>query len=89
LSRIIDWHITIFQPPGDFVMYTLIIVIGVLSQGASIMPIGVTSQIVGKFKNLDECQAAAKQPHAAGSVADITIVTTWGLNWYCTYSGAN
>jgi len=53
------------------------------------MPIGVTSQIVGKFKNLDECQAAAKQPHAAGSVADITIVTTWGANWYCTYSGAN
>ena len=67
----------------------LIIVIGVLSQGASIVPVGVTSQIVGKFKNLDECKAAAKQPHAAGPVADITVVTTWGANWYCTYSGPN
>ena len=33
-------------------MYVLVIVIGVLSQGASIVPVGVTSQIVGKFKNL-------------------------------------
>ena len=39
----------------------LIIVIGVLSQGASIVPVGVTSQIVRKFKNLDECKAAAKR----------------------------
>jgi hypothetical protein len=50
LSRIIDWRIIIFRPPGDFVMYTLIIVIGVLSQGASIMPIGVTSQMLEKSK---------------------------------------
>ena len=43
-------------------MYALIIVIGMLSQGAgsAVMPVGVTSQIVGKFKNLDECKAAAK-----------------------------
>ena len=42
-------------------MYALIIVIGMLSQGAgsAVMPVGVTSQIVGKFKNLDECKAAA------------------------------
>ena len=47
-------------------MYALIIVIGMLSQGAgsAVMPVGVTSQIVGKFKNLDECKAAAGQPHA-------------------------
>ena len=70
-------------------MYVLIIVIGVLSQGASIVPVGVTSRIVGKFKNLDECNAAAKQPHAADAVADITLVTTWGATWYCTYSGPN
>ena len=43
-------------------MYMLIVVIGVLSQGASVLPVGVTSQIVGKFKNLDECKAAAKHP---------------------------
>ena len=43
-------------------MYALIIVIGMLSTGASgsaVIPVGVTSQIVGKFKNLDECKAAA------------------------------
>ena len=40
-------------------MYALIIVIEVLSQGASVIPVGVTSQIVGKFKTLDECKAAA------------------------------
>ena len=45
-------------------MYALIIVIGMLSQGAgsAVMPVGVTSQIVGKFKNLDECKTAASQP---------------------------
>ena len=40
-------------------MYALIIVIGVLSSGGTVIPVGVTSQIVGKFKNLDECKAAA------------------------------
>ena len=42
-------------------MYALIIVIGMLSPGTSgaVTPLGVTSQIVGKFKNLDECKAAA------------------------------
>jgi hypothetical protein len=70
------------------VMYALIIVIGVLSSGSSVVPIGVTSQIVGKFKNLDECKTAAGQPHAVGPVADITVVTTWGATWYCTYAGA-
>ena len=71
-------------------MYVLIIVIrGAPTGGINNVPVGVTSQIVGKFKNLDECKAAAKQPHAAGPIADITVVTTWGANWYCTYSGPN
>jgi len=70
-------------------MYVLIIVIGVLSQGASIVPVGVTSQIVGKFKNLDECKTAASQPHAGGPVSDLSLSTTWGVNWYCTYTGGN
>ena len=53
-------------------MYALIIVIGMLSQGAgsAVMPVGVTSQIVGKFKNLDECKAAASRPHAGGPISD-------------------
>ena len=70
-------------------MYALIIVIGVLSSGSSVIPVGVTSQVVGKFKNLDECKAAASQPHAGGSMPDFTFSTTWGVNWYCAYSGAN
>ena len=70
-------------------MYVLIIVIGVLSQGASIVPVGVTSQIVGKFKNLDECKAAASQPHTGGTIVDNGLSATWGVNWYCTYTGAN
>jgi hypothetical protein len=68
-------------------MYALIIVIGMLSQGAAVMPVGVTSQIVGKFKNLDERKAAANQPHAGGSIADLSLSATWGVNWYCTYVG--
>jgi hypothetical protein len=73
-------------------MYALIIVIGMLSPGTSGSagaPVGVTSQIVGKFKSLDECKAAAAQPYAGGPVAGIAVATTWGVNWYCTYAGAN
>jgi hypothetical protein len=73
-------------------MYALIIVIGMLSPPSttgSVTPLGVTSHIVGKFKTLDECKAAASQPHAGGPVADLSLSTTWGVNWYCTYTGAN
>jgi hypothetical protein len=70
-------------------MYALIIVIGMLSQGQTDIPIGVTSQLVGKFKNLDDCKTAANQPHAGGAIADLSLSTTWGVNWYCTYVGAN
>jgi hypothetical protein len=73
-------------------MYALIVVIGMLSTGTSGAvgsPIGVTSQIVGKFKTLDECKAAASQPHAGGPISDLSISANWGVNWYCTYTGAN
>ena len=45
-------------------MYALIIVIGMLSQGAgsAVMPVGVTSQVVGKFKNLGESTGIAHTP---------------------------
>ena len=40
-------------------MYALIIVIAVLSPaGGAVTPVGVTSQVLGKFKNLDQCKAA-------------------------------
>lgn len=73
-------------------MYVLIIVIGVLSSNnsaGSTVPVGVTSQIVGKFQTLDECKAAASKPYATGPAEDITPLTTLGSRWYCTYAGAN
>ena len=72
-------------------MYALIIVIGVLSSdrpAGSAAPIGVTSQIVGKFENLDECKAAASQPHATAPAEDISLLTILGSRWYCVYAGA-
>ena len=49
-------------------MYALIIVIAVLSPATgAVTPVGVTSQIVGKFKNLDQCKAAASERTAEGS----------------------
>jgi hypothetical protein len=72
-------------------MYTLIIVIGMVSSSVGgIQPgVGVTSQSVAKFKTLDECKAAASQPYAAGPVPGFSVSATWGVNWYCTYTGAN
>jgi hypothetical protein len=67
-------------------MYSLIIVIGMLSPATSaVVPVGVTSQTVGKFKTLDQCKAAGSQPSAAGVVADLSL--TRGVYWYCVYSG--
>lgn len=65
-------------------MYALIIVVGMLS---SVVPVGVTSQVVGKFKTLDECQAAASQPLTGGTISDVNL--TRGVYWYCVYTGAN
>jgi len=72
-------------------MYELIIVIAILSSDKpadSAIPIGVTSQIVGRFKDLDECKAAASQPHATAPAEDISPLTTLGARWYCVYAGA-
>jgi len=68
-------------------MYTLIVVIGMLSPAtSSVVPVGVTSQIVGKFETLDHCKAAASQPLAGGTISDLTL--TRGVYWYCIYAGA-
>jgi hypothetical protein len=67
-------------------MYTLIIVIGMLSPATStVVPVGVTSQIVGSFKNLEECKAAADEPSAGGTISDLSL--TRGVYWYCVYAG--
>jgi hypothetical protein len=68
-------------------MYALVIVIGMLTPGSgSVTPLGVTSQIVGKFKNVDECKSAAAQPVATGAIADLSL--SRGVYWYCIYTGA-
>ena len=67
-------------------MYALIIIIGMQS---GLTAIGISSHIVGKFRNLEECKAAASQPHAGGAISDFGLQATWGVNWYCTYTGAN
>jgi hypothetical protein len=41
-------------------MYALIIVIGMVSPGAPVTPVGATGQIVGKFKTLDRCKESRK-----------------------------
>jgi hypothetical protein len=67
-------------------MYALIIVIAVLSPTTgSVTPVGVGSHIVGKFKNLDQCKAAAAQPSAGGTVSDLGL--SRGVYWYCIYTG--
>ena len=68
-------------------MYALILVIGVWGQ--NVVGVGATSQIVGHFKNLDDCKAAAAEPYAAGPVSGLSIQASWGAIWYCTYTGSN
>jgi hypothetical protein len=67
-------------------MYALIIVVGMLSPAtASVVPVGVTSQVLGKFRSLDQCKAAAGQPLAEGTISDLSL--TRGVYWYCVYAG--
>ena len=67
-------------------MYALIIVVAVLSPATgAVTPVGVTSQMVGKFKNLDQCKAAAEKPNAGGAISDLSF--SRGIYWYCQYAG--
>ena len=73
--------------PRGLAMYVLIIIIAVLSPATgSVTPVGVTSQIVGKFKNLDQCTAAASKQNAGGAISDLSL--SRGVYWYCAYAGA-
>ena len=63
-------------------MYVLIIVVSVLS---SAIPVGVTSQNIGRFDSLEQCEAVAKKPGASGAVVDINV--SRGVYWVCAYSG--
>lgn len=68
-------------------MYALILVVAMLSPATgSVTPVGVTSQTVGKFKNLDQCKAAANVPLVGGTISDLSL--SRGVYWYCAYTGA-
>ena len=45
-----------------------------------------TFAMVGKFKNLDQCKAAASQQSAGGAISDLSL--SRGVYWYCAYTGA-
>jgi hypothetical protein len=67
-------------------MYALIIVIGMLSPATgAVVPVGVTSQTIGKFESLDQCKEAASQPFAGGTISDLSL--SRGVYWYCAYTG--
>ena len=68
-------------------MYALIIVIAVLSPaGGAVTPVGVTSQVVGKFKTIDQCKKAASEPMVGGTISDLNL--SRGIYWYCVHAGA-
>jgi hypothetical protein len=67
-------------------MYALIIVIAMLSPATgTVTPVGITSQTVGNFKNLDECKVAGNKPFEGGVISDLTLAR--GVYWYCAYAG--
>ena len=63
-------------------MYVLIIVVAVLS---SAIPVGVTSQNIGRFDSLEQCNAVANEAGATGAVVDLNV--SRGVYWLCVYAG--
>jgi len=63
-------------------MYVLIIVVAVLS---SAIPVGVTSQNIGRFDSLEQCNAVANKSGATGAVVDLNV--SRGVYWLCVYAG--
>lgn len=67
-------------------MYTLIIVFAILSPATgAVTPVGVTSQTIGHFKNLDQCKAAGNEPLIGGAISDLSL--SRGVYWYCVNAG--
>ena len=68
-------------------MYTLIVVIGVLSQGArsTVMPVGVTSSNLRRFKNLMSARQQRVSPRRRPCFRS-RLSTTWDINSSCTYA---
>jgi hypothetical protein len=86
MPRWASLFLSIPKTKGGLAMYALIIVIGMLSPATgSVVPVGVTSQIVGKFENVDQCKTAASQPITGGTISDLSL--SRGVYWYCVYTG--
>lgn len=69
-------------------MYALIIVIGMVSPSSgAVTPVGVTSQIVGKFKTEEQCKQAGNRPVPGGTISELNL--SRGIYWYCVYAGAS
>ena len=69
---------------GDLAMYALIITTVILSPATGgVIPVGISSQIVGKFAKLDQCKEAASKPDAVGSLHDLGL--SRGSYWQCVY----
>jgi hypothetical protein len=67
-------------------MYSLIILFAILSPATgAVTPVGVTSQILAKFKTLDQCKAAGNEQGASGAISDLSL--SRGIYWYCAYAG--
>jgi hypothetical protein len=74
------------QGSGGLAMYSLIIVIAMLSPATgTVTPVGITSQTVARFSNLEQCKAAAGKPLDGGAISDLSL--SRGVYWYCAYSG--
>ena len=68
-------------------MYTLIVVIGMLSPATSaVVPVGLTSQAAGKFKTngVSRETAATSNPIGGGTIADLGL-TRGAVYWYCVF----
>ena len=67
-------------------MYALILVFAILSPATgTVVPVGVTSQTLAKFRTLDQGQAAANKRGTGGAISDLTL--SRGIYWYCAYAG--
>ena len=67
-------------------MYSLIILFAILSPATgAVIPVGVTSQVVAKFKTLDQCKEAANKQGTGGAISDLNL--SRGIYWYCAYVG--
>src|SRR5262249_16458040 len=71
---------------GGLAMYSLIIIFAILSPATgSVVPVGVSSQILAKFETLDQCKEAGNKQGAGGATS--VLMFSRGIYWHCGYAG--